>query len=353
MQLKCSKLHFGCSIGLYTCIEAFRKKNSLNGLTLKIVIMNREVTLELLNDRLFFDILLGLNIIWQDDHSNDYHFSVLNEEDWRNNLQKIRFINPENKFDYAKYGDFFIYNSKLYILTERFDYIKFDSKKKINDSFYKSIIDSYKFVIEANFAGFYIGREDDLGESIYYGDILKVELNNFSKCKNCEYFESHFKDRKNINVNKVYGPISLTRGWHHCSNPNEPYYIFDQHFGVIPNFCMAVKTEIVANVYYDFFKEKPPFNLNVIYKAVLPDVFVTCKFWDYFISKSNREGKSNNEIWESAIINFRKGNTKHRQYFIKMSNVFWEIKSSMMIFYNSIKIKRQKFLNNNLNDAQQ
>jgi hypothetical protein len=103
---------------------------------------------------------------------------------------------------------------------------------------------------------------------------------------------------------------------------------------------MAVKTEIVANVYYDFFKEKPQFNLNVIYKAVLPDVFVTCKFWDYFISKSNREGKSNNEVWESAIINFRKGNTKHRQHFIKISNVFWEIKSSMMIFYNSIKIKR-------------
>lgn len=301
------------------------------------------LSIKLLNDKLFFDILLGLNIIWQDTHSNDYIFSVLNEEGWRNNLQKIRFINPENKFDYAKYGDYFIYNNKLFIITERFDYLKFDSKKKINDSFYNSLIDNNKIVIEANFAGFYIGREDDLGESIYYGDILKVELNNFSKCKNCEYFKSHFKDRKNINIDTVYGPISFTKGWRHCSNPNEPFYIFDQHFGVIPNLCMAVKKEIVANVYYDFFKEKKPFNLNVIYKATLTDYgFITCKFWDYFISKSNIDGKSNNEIWERAIINFRKGSTKNQRYFIKLSNIFWRINSRMMIFNNSIKIKLHK-----------
>jgi hypothetical protein len=302
----------------------------------------KEVTLELISDKMFFDILFGLKIIHQDCHDCKYYFSSQDEEGWRNNLQKIRFINPENKFDYAKYGDYFIYNNKLYIITERFEYLKFDSKKKINDSFYKSIIDSYKFVVEANFAGFYIGREDDFGESIYYGDILKVELNNFSKCKNCEYFESPFKDRKNININTVYGPISLTKGWHHCSNPNEPYYIFDQDFGVIPNLCMAVKTEVVANLYYDVSKEKNlNFNLGIIRKAILPDVFVTCKFWDYFISKSSREGKSNNEIWESAIINFRKGNIKYQRYFIKLSNIFREINSRMMIIYNSIKIKLQ------------
>jgi hypothetical protein len=267
----------------------------------------KEATVELINDKMFFDILLGLDIINRDWHDGKYYFSSLDEEGWRKCFQKIRFINPDNKFDYAKYGEYFIYNNKLYIITERIGYLKFDSKKMINDSFYKSLIHNNKFVIEANFAGFYIGRKDDFGESIYYGDVLKVELNNFSKCKNCQYFEGPIKNRNNINVNTVYGPISLTKGWHHCSNPNEPYYIVDQDFGVIPNLCMSVKTEIVANVYYDvYYKDNLNFNLNIIRKAVLPDVYVTCKFWDYFISKESREGKSSNEIWENALIMFNK-----------------------------------------------
>jgi hypothetical protein len=47
MQLKCIKLHFGCSLALYTCIKAFRKKMlfSFNSLTLKIEIMSRVVEL--------------------------------------------------------------------------------------------------------------------------------------------------------------------------------------------------------------------------------------------------------------------------------------------------------------------
>jgi hypothetical protein len=308
---------------------------------------------EFINDRLFFDILLGLNIIWQDTHSNDYIFCVLNEEGWRNNLQKIRFINPENKFDFAKYGDYFVYNNKLHIITERFDYLKFDSKKKINDSFYNSLIDDNKFVIEANFAGFYIGREDDLGESIYYGDILKVELNNFSKCKNCQYFGGPFKDRDNINIDVVYGPISLRSGWQHCTNQNEPYYIWDQHFGAMPNLCTSLKTEIVANVYYDvYFKQNLNFYLDIIHKAVLPDVYVTCEFWDYFISKESREGKTNNEIWEYAINNFKEDYIQKKLIFKATSTKITGNYSSLIKFYNLLKIKWYKLLFKNDNDIQ-
>ena len=68
-----------------------------------------------------------------------------------------------------------------------------------------------------------------------------------------------------------------------------------------------LKTEIVANVSYDvFYDSKIKFNIDIIQKAILPDTFVTCKFWDFFISKTNRKGKSNNEIWENAIISYRK-----------------------------------------------
>jgi hypothetical protein len=96
--------------------------------------MSREVTLELLNDKLFFDILLGLNIIDRDWHDGKYYFSYdnssLEEEGWRNCFKKIRFINPENKFDYAKYGDYFFYNKRLHVITDRIGYIKYNIKKK-------------------------------------------------------------------------------------------------------------------------------------------------------------------------------------------------------------------------------
>ena len=154
--------------------------------------MDREVTLELLNDKLFFDILLGLNIIDIDWHDGKYYFSndnsSLDEEGWRKCFKKIRFINSENKFDYAKYGDYFFNNKRLYVITDRIGYTKYNIKKSINDLFYKNIIDESKFVIEVKYAGFNIGRKDDFGENIYFGDILKIDIDSFSKCINCSFY---------------------------------------------------------------------------------------------------------------------------------------------------------------------
>lgn len=275
----------------------------------------KETNLKLINDRLFFDILLGLNIIWQDDHSNDYLFSVLNEEDWRKNLQKIRFINPENKFDYAKYGDFFVCDNKFYVITERIGYKKYDLKKSIKDSYYKNIIDDKKFVIEANYAGFYIGRKDDFGESIYFGDILKIDIDSYSKCINCSFYNG--PDKHNIErlkkigiIGEIYGPVFIGSAWNNCLNPDEKYSLFEQDFGVIPNLCMAKKIEIVANIYYDAKFNSNNFS-NSIRKAILTDHSMSCEFWDKyvpneFIKKNYIENR--NKIWEFAIKKYKERN---------------------------------------------
>ena len=143
---------------------------------------------------------------------------------WEKKLKKIRFINPDNNFDYSKYGDFFFLDNNLYILTDKDHYSSFDIKKELINSKYDYLLERKKYLIKGFFAGFYIGRRDDYGERIYYGDILKLELDNFSKCKSCEYFGGPFKDRETKDIDVIYGPISFNKGWHHCSNPEEPFY---------------------------------------------------------------------------------------------------------------------------------
>ncbi len=253
------------------------------------------------DDKHFSGILSGIGLI---DHCGDAEVFGWMESvnDWKKLLNKIRFINPENNFDYTMYGDYFFVDNNLYILTERENYKIYDIKKNFQNTEFDHLLSQKKYLIEGVFAGFDTLRKDDFNESIYYGDILKIELKNFSKCKSCEFFGGPFKDKETNNIDIVYGPISFNKGWNHCSNPNEPYYIFDQAFGIIPNLCMAVKTEIVANVFYDMsIENNKKFSLDIINKATLPDMYVTCNFWDYFVSKEFREGKSNNEIWDFAL----------------------------------------------------
>lgn len=250
----------------------------------------------------------------EDDFSDSMIYS------WEKFLNRIRFINPENNFDYSKYGDFFFFDNSLYVLTDKDCYVDFDIKNDFINTAYGYLLESKKYLIKGTFAGFYIGRRDDYGERIYYGDILKLELNNFSKCKSCQYFGGPFKDREVKDIDVVYGPISFNKSWRHCSNPQEPFYIADQAFGIVPNLCMSINTKIVANIFYDEnFNSNNNFNLSTIYKDSLPDSSeYTCGFWEYFVPKDIRESNSTNENWEYAVNEYR----KKRELIMQNANSF-------------------------------
>ena len=86
-------------------------------------------------------------------------------------------INPENKFDYAKYGNYLFIEDELYITTDRPGYKSFD----INNSFRqieinKLLNNQSKYLIKGIFAGFDTLSRDIYNERIYYGDILKIDL---------------------------------------------------------------------------------------------------------------------------------------------------------------------------------
>lgn len=257
-------------------------------------------------DGLLKSIFIGLDLIsfWGD-------VGIHSEDDWMKYLRKIRFINPENKFDYAKYGDYFFIDNDLYILTDREGYRDFDVKLEFMKLLPASIIFTNKYLIKGKFAGYDMLRRDDRGERIYYGDIVRGKINDFAKCKGCKYFNDPLKGYW-VDVDYIYGPIDFGKGWHYCSNPNEPYMIVDQAFGIIPNLCMSTYTEIVGNVYYDInINDDKKFNFNLLGKASLPDYGVyTCYFWNYFVPKEFRECNDYKEVWEYAIKEFDKSNCR-------------------------------------------
>lgn len=279
---------------------------------------------------ILFHTFKSLGLLWEDlyivDQFKNPIFESIKRNGWQTFLnqwegyfQKIRFINPNNQFDYAKFGEYFFFEDQLYILSDRLGYKEFDIKKKFRNSTFEKMLLNKEYLVQGYFAGFYIGRKDYSGNKIYYGDILKIEMNNYSKCLGCQFYNGpDFKQIESLSqrglLNMIFGPLTFHPGWHNCKNPNEPFSIMDQHFGVIPNLCSALTVEIVANVFYDIaFNSDRKFNLGITSKAELTDHGPSCHFWDTYVPKEMIENKINKkeyatarlEIWEYAIKSFR------------------------------------------------
>jgi hypothetical protein len=168
-------------------------------------------------------------------------------------------------------------------------------------------------VIKGVFAGFYIGREDAFQNSIFYGDILKMEIDSYSKCLSCKFYNGPVeKERDDLTarglLNTIYGPISMHPGWHSCKKSTEKFTVMDQWFGVIPSLCSAKKIEVVAHVYYDVvYKKARKYNLNISGKAELTGHGPSCRFWDTYVPQKMILEMTipRIEIWEYAVNAFR------------------------------------------------
>lgn len=257
-------------------------------------------------DNYFKSILEGLGLL---DENGDFaieHFTQSNEI-WLKYLAEIRYLCPKNNLKYAKLGDYFIHDRDLYIITNDVKYRKFDVKEQFVQSKYSFLFDEEKYVLKALFAGFNTLKKDSNGKEIFYGDIVRVDLMGFRKCRDCVFYGNVFKGSSNQIDSVVYGAVSIFRGWHHCNNPDEPFYIADQAFGVIPNLCMSVETKVIANVYYNVSKKGSGSYhwRSVVWKACRSDYGdFSCEFWDDFVPTKKRLNKTTNQIWDDAISNY-------------------------------------------------
>ena len=83
------------------------------------------------------------------------------------NRRKVRFINPEGKFDYAYFGDFYFKSmERMMLVTKNRAYTRYHQCDQMGNSLWSTV--------PVIFAGVQTGYRDDTGREIYTGDIASV-----------------------------------------------------------------------------------------------------------------------------------------------------------------------------------
>lgn len=87
------------------------------------------------------------------------------------NRRKVRFINPEGKFDYAYFGDFYFKSmERMMLVTKNRAYTRYHQCDQMENSLWSTV--------PVIFAGVQTGYRDDTGREIYTGDIASVKGEN-------------------------------------------------------------------------------------------------------------------------------------------------------------------------------
>jgi hypothetical protein len=165
----------------------------------------------------------------------------------------IRYISPNDNFDYAEFGNYFFLNKCLYVVTNKIEYKKFDLRRELDASIYHYFIKPDYYIIRVIYAGQESGFEDDLFNKIYTGDIVitKGILNNkidpkiyLKKEKKCMLESNHYSY-------EVCGVLA--------SDPNYDFIINDSHlryriYKVVLNESYAylahsVNINIIGNIF--------------------------------------------------------------------------------------------------------
>ncbi|MCH4552193.1 A1S_2505 family phage non-structural protein [Aestuariibaculum lutulentum] len=162
----------------------------------------------------------------------------------------IRYINPLNEFDYAKFGYYFFYKKDLYVISDNPKYKGLDLKNNFINSVYGNFMRSDLFMIKGLYAGKDTGFIDDNDAKIYTGDIIRLkEVGHYSVSDALKSFK---KDRFVANENQllieVYGVVSSQIYF------PEAYHAVLQGTGGF--LCYGTEMEIIGNIFYDLTPNK-------------------------------------------------------------------------------------------------
>lgn len=170
---------------------------------------------------------------------------------------KLRYINPFDEFDYAKFGSYFFIKDELFIITHKLGYKRYDVKKSLKNTIYYRMTPNNSFVIKGIYSGQDTGFRDDNDERIYTGDILITE--GFYNSQRDPY--NYFKKDRNIpkddiiSLYKVCGVVSTG------SNPQSFMHIaegklkdkiyevvLDNHGAFLSH---STKIKVIGNIFYN------------------------------------------------------------------------------------------------------
>lgn len=162
----------------------------------------------------------------------------------------IRFIDPNCKFGYSAFGDFFWWKHALYVITDNENLFEYRDESLINDEedVLKLINLRGLFIVAVEFAGFYTGFCDDFGKDVYTGDIVGVDI-----ITNPEHPSRGGSERV------PYNPFEFEEDYKYYAGVN----IMDEYLLIVLDNCSvplawATRMKIVGNVFYELEKTDFP-----------------------------------------------------------------------------------------------
>ncbi len=214
--------------------------------------------------------------------------------------RRVRFINPEGHFDYAKFGDFYFSDRVMMLITRDIKYTAYHQPDKLRGTLWSTVP-----VIYAGIETFF---RDDENRDIFTGDV--VTYKNYTSFvrfwhafeipglagDNCEVLfdtnlPKHVEGTVFYNISKsLYEEFTMDSFWW----PLKAGYIGSKESDAIRERAFAAKDKPVFQEDLDIHKKKKPLIYNGILKELSKDDIVT-----YFIGDNyeNEIGVLMNDIY--------------------------------------------------------
>jgi hypothetical protein len=206
---------------------------------------------------------------------------------------KIRYINPFDEFDYAKFGKYFFIDDELYIITKNKKYASLDVKKKLRNKIYSAHLTNKDFVIKSIYAGQDTGFRDDYDKRIYTGDIVINEGFSNPEREPYSYYKKNrnsFENKDQVHYYKVCGAVSAipSQYYKQKNHPIDKIYqvVLNNHGAFLSH---SIKIEIIGNVFYNLNRESK-INIEQLAASFAQSGFYENGFWKNYSIETAKEG---------------------------------------------------------------
>jgi len=169
---------------------------------------------------------------------------------------EVRFINDDGSFGYTSVCDLFFYHNRMYYWTQRKtlkEHLTLDDFELYGSLEILQIFEDIK-IFPVIFAGFYTGYQDDKGQKIYTGDVVKATI----------FTDADILSDGGMNRAKI------ANGAEHCgyttiAGVNNYGCMHDDYYYILDNCPIALrltkKVKVIGNVFYDLDKDEMEVNI--------------------------------------------------------------------------------------------
>ena len=170
---------------------------------------------------------------------------------------EVRFVNDDGSFGYTHVCDLFFYHDRMYYWNQRKTL-----KKHLSLSDFElygslevlGIFEDIK-IFPVIFAGVYTGYQDDKGQKIFTGDVVKA-----TTLMEADVISKGGMTRARMCNGKDYGGATFIAGINNFGNGRDDYYYILDNCPIAMKYTKRVK--VIGNVFYDLDRDYMAVNIR-------------------------------------------------------------------------------------------